>query len=283
MAELAILMEELCATCSAPLGGPYCGHCGAWNGEGSPPPEPDKVCPVCGTVNPPENLHCQACAYRLDRADSWPVDGSGSNRSVRLLALAAAVAAALTAVLLIGNWIAGSEEPQPSTPQATTETTADSATGGITGEQPQPIAVDSVSASSSFSDALGPQNLIDGDPGTYWNDASLHGEGAEIVLEFDEPVSIDGLVVLNVSDEVAFSRNFRIRGYEITTDDLPTPLVGELADTQEPQRIDFETTGSTVLRLRVTSTYPAESVGEQPAFEELAVAEVTVVGLRSGE
>ena len=65
----------------------------------------------------------------------------------------------------------------------------------------------SVSASSSFSDALGTDKLIDGDPSTYWNDASPQGEGAELVFEFDVPVAIERLVVQNVVDETAFRRN----------------------------------------------------------------------------
>jgi hypothetical protein len=197
------------------------------------------------------------------------------------VALAAAVTGALLGVILIGNWIVGAEESEPPISQLTTETTAPASTESTTNEESQPLPVDSVSTSSSFSDTFGPRNLIDGDPGTYWNDASLHGEGAEIVLEFNDAVSIRELVFQNVADEVAFKRNYRIRGYEITSDDLPTPLVGELDDTQDQQRVELETEGTSVLRIRVTSTYPAESVGDQPGFEELAVAELTVLGWRT--
>jgi hypothetical protein len=141
----------------------------------------------------------------------------------------------------------------------------------------------SASASSSFSDAFGPQNLIDDDPVTYWNDDSLRGDGAELVLEFTVAAAIERVVMQNVVDENAFRRNYRIRGYEITTDDVDLPLTGELADTQDPQTIQLVTAATTRLTLRVTSTYPAESVDGQAPFDELALAEVTVFGrLASG-
>lgn len=265
--------------CSAPLSGPYCGHCGTWNGAGSPPPQPDRVCPVCGTTNPPSNVHCQACAYRLDRTQEGNEASRPSNLS-RFLALAAAVTFGVLGVVLIGSWIVGAGEPAASAPQSTTVTTEDVEPRPTSTVQPQQINVDSISASSSYSTDLGPENLIDGDPATYWNDASLHGEGAEVVLEFNEPVPILQLAIQNIADDVAFRRNFRIRGYEITADDLPSPVVGELDDSQELQRIEFQTEGSTVIRIRVTSTYPAETVDDLPPFEELAIAELRLLGSR---
>ena len=138
--------------------------------------------------------------------------------------------------------------------------------------------MDSVSASSSFNEELGPENLIDGDPATYWNDASQHGDNAELVFEFFGPVAIDHVVLQNVLEEAPFKRNFRIRGYEITTDDLDAPVIGELSDSNEPQTVEVDSQETTRLVIRVTSTYPAESVDGQVPFEELALAEVVVMG-----
>jgi len=167
---------------------------------------------------------------------------------------------------------------------STTEVGADaSPTTDSTTLASEQLVPSSASASSSFSDAFGPQNLIDDDPATYWNDDSHGGDGAELVFEFAVAAAIERMVVQNVVDETAFRRNYRILGYEITTDDGSSPLTGELADTQDPQTIQLVTAATTRLTLRVTSTYPAESVGGEAPFEELAVGEITVFGrLASG-
>lgn len=61
---------------------------------------------------------------------------------------------------------------------------------------PGEVSQSSVSASSSISDgAFGPESLIDGSPTTYWNDASLQGEGAELVFEFADPVQTETIVI----------------------------------------------------------------------------------------
>lgn len=269
-------MDPTCVDCGAQLGvGPYCGDCGAWNGDGEPPPRPDRRCPICGTVNQAQNVHCEKCAFRLDRESVPPRRASFAIRLVTIgsLLLIGVIVTFLTARDAGDGAEGGSIPDGAATAPSNASSTGGSGSSGIAPARPS-----SVSASSSFSEALGPQNLIDGDPSTYWNDDSLGGDGAEIILEFDQPVAIERLVVQNVADEVAFSRNYRIREYEITTDDLPAPFTGNLDDTQEPQAIAVVTTGTTQLRLRVISTYPAEPVGDQPAFEELAVAEIEVLG-----
>lgn len=261
-----------CHACGADLGGPYCGICGAWNGQGEHPVQPDRVCPVCGTVNSPNNRHCEGCAFRLDRNPE-------PERSPLALVFvgSALLGLALIIVLIVNAALGGDPEPaDPETP-TTTPATVDLPTT-TPAQEPTSLEVSSVSASSSYSEALGPENLIDGDPSTYWNDASLHGEGAEVIFEFSSPVAIDSLVIQSPAEEAAFARNYRVRGYEITTDDLPSAITGDLPDAREQQSIEIASSTTSRLVLRVTSTYEARSFQDQPPFDELAVAEITLLG-----
>ena len=235
---------------------------------------------MCGTVNSPQNIHCENCAFRLDRE---PLEANRASPVARLVTIAAVTVFVVTVVILVGRILGGDGDATAapegrSTTEGNTEATDEPEATTAPTTEAEPLQPSSVSASSSFSEALGPENLLDGDPATYWNDASLHGEGAELTFEFEDPVMMERLDIQNVVDEVAFRRNYRIRGYEITTDDLPTPVIGELADSQDAQSIPLVTTATTRLTLRVTSTYQAESAGGQAPFEELAVAEVTVFG-----
>ena len=277
-------MDRSCTDCGTLLGeGRYCGECGAWNGEGEPPARPDRWCPVCGTVNRAENIYCENCAFRLDRVPLSQPRRAVFNARVftySVLLVIGLIFAAQIVRILGGD----GEEASVIDVTSTTEPTADSSPRtGSTAVAAEQLVPSSASGSSSFSEALGPQNLIDDDPTTYWNDDSRRGAGAELILELAVAAAIERVVLQNVVDDTAFQRNYRIRGYEITTDDVASPLTGELADTQDPQTIQLATTATTRLTLRVTSTYPAESVDGQAPFEELAVAEVTVFGrLASG-
>lgn len=52
-------------------------------------------------------------------------------------------------------------------------------------------------------------------------------------------------------------------------------MTGELLDTPEPQTIAISATATRRVTVRVTSTYPGEVVDGLPAFDELAVAEIS--------
>lgn len=265
--------DGMCHVCGADLGGPFCGNCGAWNGEGEPPAPPRRVCPACGTVNSPNNRHCEGCAFRLDR------NPEPAKSPLALVFVGAALLGLAAIVVIIVNSVIGTDpEPPISESDSTTSTTLNRSVTTAPQEQGGPLDVSSVSASSSYSEALGPDNLIDGDPASYWNDASLHGEGAELTFEFSSPVAIDSLLIQSPADEAAFIRNYRVRGYEISTDDLPTPITGELADSREQQTIKVASSATSRLVLRITSTYEPRPFQDQPPFEELAIAEVTFIG-----
>ena len=192
------------------------------------------------------------------------------------------------ALLLIAFIFVGtgeSEHPAESATEATdpssTTTTSTAAPTAQTTPVNEQLAVADVRASSRFNDSLGPLNVVDGDAGTYWNDASAQGVDAELTFVFDAPVMLTEVVVQNVVDATAFARNYRVRGYEIVVGGVPV-AAGELADTQDAQRIGLVTpTTVSEVTLRVVSTFAGTAVGSLAAFDELAIAEVEFYGMAS--
>lgn len=265
-------VDEVCAECGFQLGaGPYCGACGAWNDAGEEPARSAPIaCPVCWYPNPASNLHCQECGVRLSRALAAPTRAVGSINP-RLVAAAAAATLVVVIVALVVRGLTGADQSDPGG-SATNST--------VPGEEPPPsgpgtITPSRVTGSSSINAAFGPENLIDGDPSTYWNDASLQGVGAELVFEFAEPVLIEEIIIQGAADLSSFRRNHRIRGYEVIIEGGTDPVVGELVNHPDPQTISLTASATNRVTIRVTSTYPGEVIDGRPAFDELAVAEVS--------
>lgn len=272
-------MDGVCAECGSQLGaGLYCGACGAWNGAGEEPARSAPIaCPVCWYPNPAFNLHCQECGVRLSGALAAPTLVVRS-KSPRLVAAAAAVTLLVIVALMVGA-LTESDQLDPGV-SATNST--------VPGEVPAPSASQTitpsrVTASSSINDAFGPENLIDGDPSTYWNDASLRGVGAELVFEFTEPTLIEEIIIEGAADLSSFRRNYRIRGYEVVIEDGTDPVVGELLNNPDPQTISLTATSTRLVTIRVTSTYSGEVIDGRPAFDELAVAEVSFTGVSASD
>lgn len=191
-----------------------------------------------------------------------------------LSVLAAAVLIVALIALLVNVFRGGDETAEPTTTlEPTTTTIADIA-------QIIPTAVD---ASARLSDGFSESNLIDGDLETEWQ---VNQATSPLTLEFRfaQPVSIRYLEVYNITDQDRFLRNYRINGYKITVDDLPgvepRATLKDLAG--GPQRIDIASIETTVLTIEVLTRYPSQAIGDQPAFEELAVAEVKFWGTASG-
>lgn len=274
---MALSAPMNCVRCHRELGeGPYCGSCGAWNGTGDQPAPSSRRCPVCGASNPATNVHCEECAFRLDRE---PLATYGPRLRRRTLGIVAGVVLLITFVM-IGT--GESEDPPEAFATDTSSTTTSTPTPTVqTTLVNEQLAVAEVRASSSFNDRLGPHNLVDGDATTYWNDASAQGVGAELTFVFDEPAIVAEVVVRNVADTTGFTRNYRVRGYEILVGGVPA-ATGELADTQDPQRITVAMpTTATEVTFRVTSTFAGTAVGDLVAFNELAIAEIEFYGMSS--
>lgn len=232
-------------------------------------------CPACGAQNPSFNHHCERCGSRLN-TDPMPIAPAPAARTspgFRALGVLAAVVLVVALVALMINIFRGGEGEVagPDTSSSSTTTT-------------QPVIVSeiiptSVTASSQLSDAFGPENLIDGDPETRWNDASARGVDAWLEFTFATPVQITEMEFQNVTDDTKFQQNYKIQGYTITVNDLNVPISGRLVNSNEPQRVRIASLETFTLRVEVSTTYPAEPVGDAPPFDELALEDVRFFGV----
>ena len=238
-----------------------------------PSTQPAVACPSCGAQNPPFNHHCERCGSRLS-TDPMPIASSPTSRASaggRALGVLAAVVLVVALVALMMNIFGGDDSALTDTTTSSTSSTQPAIVTEIL-----PV---SVKASSQRGDAFGPENLIDGDPATRWNDDALHGVGAWLEFTFAQPVQIQEIEFQNVTDDEAFRRNYKIQGYTITVDDLNVPISGRLVNSNEPQRVNVASLGTTTLRIDITTTHLAEPVGENPPFDELALQAVRFFGV----
>ena len=233
------------------------------------------ACPACGASNPSYNHHCERCGSRLS-SDPMPIAPAPAARTspgFRALGVLAAVVLVVALVALMIN-IFRSGEPDVAGPD--TSSTSTTTTQPVIVSQIEPT---SVTASSQLSDAFGPENLLDGDPETRWNDASLRGVGAWLEFTFATPVQITEMEFQNVTDDTKFQQNYKIQGYTITVNDLNVPISGRLVNSNEPQRVRIASLETFTLRVDVSTTYPAEPVGDSPPFDELALEDVRFFGV----
>jgi hypothetical protein len=158
---------------------------------------------------------------------------------------------------------------QPETPTSTSATT-ESAPPIV---EITPVSVDCSSEVPPFPCSA----LTDDDPSNSWN-AEGGGVGVEIVFLFSPPVAIAEMVLANLVDEEGFRRNARVQGYEITLDDLPQVIVGDLDDISEPQRITVGSLRTTRLVLTITTAFPGETYDGEGPFRELALQQVWFFG-----
>jgi hypothetical protein len=229
------------------------------------------ACPSCGSSNPDYNRHCEQCGARLSQ-DPLPVAMPPSLRTSpggRALGVLAAVILLVALAALAFNIFSGGGENDE-----TTTTTVPTTTIPAAATELFAASVDA----SSFLPGWEPENLIDGDPSTHWNDESLHGIGAVLTFTFSDPVSITEIELQNLLDDEGFKRNYKIQGYLITTDDLSVEFSGRLDNVNDPQRVPIASLNTLQLTIVVASTYPAESAGDKPPFDELALQSVRFFG-----
>jgi len=232
-------------------------------------------CPSCGASNPSYNHHCERCGSRLN-TDPMPIAPAPAARTSAggraLGVLAAVVLVVILVALMVNIFRSGDGEVAgPETSSSSTSTTLPV----IVGE----IVPTSVKASSQLSDGFGPENLIDGDPETRWNDKSARGVGAWLEFTFATPVQITEMEFQNVEDDEKFRQNYKIQGYTVTVNDLNVPISGRLVNSNVPQRVRIASLETFTLRVDVSTTYPAEPVGDAPPFDELALQDVRFFGV----
>ena len=247
-----------------------------------PEPEPTQetapalamlTCPSCATSNSNANHYCEACGARLspDPLPIAPLPLSRSGAGMRALV----VLVVILLIVAIGALIINLRDDDPAT-----SSPASTSSAPTTSEAPVFVELTpaTVEASSELGQSFGADNLLDKDFATEWQDASQRGNSAKITFTFAEPVRIASIEIVNLQDNERFRRNYRVRSFVITVDDLSIPIPGELADENEPQRIQIGTVGTTRLAIEVRTTYPAESVGDLVPFLELAIAEIRFFG-----
>ncbi|HEX9978495.1 MAG TPA: zinc ribbon domain-containing protein [Acidimicrobiia bacterium] len=229
------------------------------------------ACASCGSPNDPANRHCDKCGARLVRGQ-MPVAPQPMLRTTagaRALIVLATVVLAVAILALVFNVFGGGGDTVEST----------STTGGTTlAVSPiielEPIRVECTSELTSFPC----EALTDGDPTTSWN-ATEGGVGVTITFFFAPAVQITEMQIENLDDQGRFLRNARMKGIEVTVDDLTQLTVFTLADSNdEPQRVDIRSLHTSSLIIRITSAYPGQSYEGQEAFPELAAQDITFYG-----
>lgn len=236
------------------------------------------ACPSCGTRNPADNRHCESCGARIAQGP-LPVAPPPMLRTTpgaRALGVLAAVILIVALAALLFDFFRGSD----ATPTDSTVAQSSTTIASLPPVEVAQLFPFTVEASSELQ-GWEATNLIDADATNSWNDASLRGEGAELTFRFEKPVQISQIVIHNLSDEERFRRNYRIRGLEISINDLPTKALEVLDDSREPQAIQIASVQTVEVVLRVTSTYEAEAFNGQTPFPELALQEVKFFGRAS--
>ena len=235
-------------------------------------------CPSCGVMQSSSNRHCDECGARLGRqqvAVAAPPLRSVSPGGRALAIIVVGIALVVVAAIVI-RAIRGDDVPPEATTSLVDTTPSTPPTTMSRIMQVTPI---SIVCSSEYNANLGCENLIDG-ADTYWNDESLRGEDAWIKVTFVNPVALESVLFINVSDEEKFRRNYRVRAVEIEADDLPgIPFVEQIPNANDrPLSVPTPTNHTTELDIRITATYVSEPVGGDQAFDELAIQELEFWG-----
>lgn len=226
-------------------------------------------CPSCGALNPSDNRHCESCGARMSQG-GLPVAPQPMLRTTagaRALMVLAGVILTVAVLALIWNLFSGGGE----TAAETTTTTTTSIPVEI--KQLAPIRTTCSSELASFPCTA----LTDSDPDNRWN-ATEGGIDAEVTFLFSPPVQITELFIDNVQNEERFRRNARVKGLEITTDDLFQSVIVELDDTNEPQKVQIGSLRTSSLTIKITSNYPGQTFEGKEPFPELAMQQVTFYG-----
>ena len=257
--------------------------------ETATPPKPvaTVACPSCGTANDATSRHCIACGARVAQGPlpMAPQPLIRTTAGSRALVVTAAVIAIVAITAFIFNAFGGNGDPVPGTTLPGTETTlgdpADPTASPTPPSETVSLVPNRVVPSAQLSD-FPASNLIDTDPTTMWQ-VGQEGVGATVTFFFQEPVSLDRIEFLNLADPDSFRRNFRIRDIRIIPDDTTRAVVTALQDIQDLQVIPIQTTSTLSVRIEVTSTFPAEAVGDLSPFKELAILDISFFGQMVGQ
>ena len=237
-------------------------------------------CPSCGSAQHAGNRHCEQCGARLAQGavPVAPRPLASVSPGTRALTVILAVLALVVLLALIYNAaFRGDDGAATGTtdPSASTEITNTTVRVGDIGK----IVPIEIRCSSELNGTnLACNNLLDGTT-AYWNDNSLRGEGAVIIVTFAEPVQLEQVQFVNIEDDESFHRNYRVRGVSIVADDLPgLPFIDDIPnDNARPHAVTTATLGTMQLTIQITATWPSEPINGR-AFDELALDEIEFWG-----
>lgn len=184
-------------------------------------------------------------------------------------------------LIVIGIRTDGARPSSPTTGELTPTTSGPTRPTQISPSKPVgPVRLEpsQVVVSSELSPDHRGDNLIDGDVGTAWRDASLHGDGAVITFTFPKAETVSAVILQGLTVDTEFHRSYRIRQFRLTPGNDSDMLEAEMPDTPEPFRVDLGGVVTSSIRLEVLSTYPAEAGAGEAATEELALAEIEILG-----
>lgn len=234
-------------------------------------------CTSCGSANHPDSRTCAECGARLAQG-AMPIAPQPMVRSTagtRALIVMASVIVIVALLALLWNVISGDETPEEENVAASSTST--STTLAVAQTQPTVITPGRAVANSQLEN-FPVSNLIDSDPSTEWQDRGLSGQGATLTFFFDDSVEIESIEFINIADPTRFKRNYRIEGIRVAFDN-GNFASAVLDDSTGSQSVQVSTVGGTNrVVIDITSTYPAEPVGDQPPFDELALADVQFIG-----
>lgn len=279
----------VCPNCGQTVGDQvqFCPVCG-WSLGGPPEKGASVSCPLCWSPNPAFNRFCESCAARLGVRSGYEdkrLRGGGRRPTYSGGVLTVGFGLGLVFMVVLVAIAIGRDESLPSettVPRVPATSTSSSIppTQALSSDPvgPRPLQPSGVVASSELSDEYGAENLVDGAVETVWRDASMHGDEAVMTFSFEGAVRVNAIVLHGIPDDEAFHRSYRIRGFRLDPGGGGALVEGEAPDSTEPYRIDLGGVETSVVALEVVSTYPGEPHGDQSATEELAVAEIEILG-----
>ncbi len=246
-------------------------------GQAPPQQVPMVPCPSCGTMNAANSRHCVSCGARIAQGPlpMAPQPLVRSTAGSRALIVTAAVIAVVAVIAFFYNAFVDDEPSATTVDGGATSTSTTSGDGGVLPDTVE-LTANRVVPSAQLS-GFPADNLIDGDPLTMWQ-VGQEGVNATLTFFFPEPVALERIEFKNITDETKFLQNFRVRGLRISPDDTTRPTIVELANTRDVQPVAIQTTLTKLVRIEVTSSYPAEAVGDQQPFKELAIEDIKFFG-----
>ena len=99
-----------------------------------------------------------------------------------------------------------------------------------------------------------------------------------MTFTFDTPVRVDAVVISGIADDAVFHKSDRIRTFRLDPGGGGELVEGEIPDEPDPHRVDLGGVVTSLIVLEVVSTYRGEEHDGDPPTEQLAVAEVEILG-----